>query len=739
MISQQRSDHSSDDDGSHGGTADSTQVQGGREENDELTACSSRPSQEAEQGQISSTVIQVQNKKKRPRSPSLEESNIVEKSKDVAAGASVSQDTPDHNDRNNNKKTTSKASSRSTDAIAPSSTAIGAEPKHPESILQHRWDNMFERLVTFKVKYGHCLVPNRYDEDKSLGAWVSTQRRHYKTMNSGRDDVTTPLTAERAQRLEGIGFVWATSDPRHTPWEIRFEQLREYEERFGNCLVPIGYKDNVKLANWVSTQRQEFKSFKEGRQTRMTTERIQLLTSIGMIWDAQRGGNRHRGRYRPISDYADADQNDEEESNHDDRKMAAGVPNHQIDRLGALMTQQRHHHTGPTESGVARNTGTGGGTPGGLGATSSSTASNFALNAALAVSSTSRLSHPSVRIRPPHRNVSNTGANPVTTAGQPQQVGGVAPRAESNNRGVLSSLSSPGTSSSLWSTEAGLLPQRIPSSSLLQQQARLGSISGPPTSANILAAHLNRSNATAMMVAAGMGVDPTGLRARGAGLTQSSMTANSGIDALASRLLQQTSALAASASLASSGNSRLFPDQYSLANTFNPLVAGLPPSLLGTRPTQASLLYQYPFAGRLPSAMDAAISPAALLSSALQQSASGTSTMGLGINSGALNYQGLGTGVSTSAMAQSRISASLQLLLAANSQGLSHGDGGGNHMMRNTGYGIPISRATATTTARNPRQQPNGTVFLPRLGQQSQRASTEQPSGTESEENTTNN
>lgn len=34
----------------------------------------------------------------------------------------------------------------------------------------------------------------------------------------------------------------------------------------------------------------------------MTAEKIRLLESVGMVWDAQRGGNRQRGRYRPVND-----------------------------------------------------------------------------------------------------------------------------------------------------------------------------------------------------------------------------------------------------------------------------------------------------------------------------------------------------------------------------------------------------------------------------------------------------
>lgn len=101
-----------------------------------------------------------------------------------------------------------------------------------------RWDQMFDRLVEFKRIHGHCLVPNRYVHDPSLGAWVSTQRRHYKALTSAETGVACPMTPERAGRLASLGFAWATSDPRHVPWETRFQQLLEYKARHGTLPLP---------------------------------------------------------------------------------------------------------------------------------------------------------------------------------------------------------------------------------------------------------------------------------------------------------------------------------------------------------------------------------------------------------------------------------------------------------------------------------------------------------------------
>jgi len=153
----------------------------------------------------------------------------------------------------------------------------------------NKWFKMYKALLEFKEKYSHCLVPNRYTENPQLGSWVSTQRRQYKLMLLKG---LPPMTEERVKLLELIGFVWATRDPRHVPWETRFEQLKEYKKNHGHCLIPIGHKENPQLSNWVSTQRQEYKLRVIGRKSRITNERIQKLSDIGFVWEAHRGGKK---------------------------------------------------------------------------------------------------------------------------------------------------------------------------------------------------------------------------------------------------------------------------------------------------------------------------------------------------------------------------------------------------------------------------------------------------------------
>lgn len=165
--------------------------------------------------------------------------------------------------------------------------------------LQMKWEQMYHRLMQYREKHGNCLVPNRYKEDRSLGQWVSAQRRQYKQLHNGED---SPMTTDRAALLENLGFVWATLERGHVPWEVRYHELMAYREKHGNCLVPIGFKENPQLSSWVSTQRQEMKLLRGGRPTRLTEERIHQLNDGGFVWESQRGKRGGRKKKRKSTD-----------------------------------------------------------------------------------------------------------------------------------------------------------------------------------------------------------------------------------------------------------------------------------------------------------------------------------------------------------------------------------------------------------------------------------------------------
>lgn len=126
------------------------------------------------------------------------------------------------------------------------------------------WDERYGELVAFKAQHGHCIVPNSWPENPSLGRWVGTQRQDYQR---GR------LRKERYQRLSDLGFVW---DADHAEWENKFAALVRYKIEYGHCNVPQHWSKNPALGQWVSRQRRAKGSMPVFRQQR--------LDSIGFVW-----------------------------------------------------------------------------------------------------------------------------------------------------------------------------------------------------------------------------------------------------------------------------------------------------------------------------------------------------------------------------------------------------------------------------------------------------------------------
>lgn len=63
-----------------------------------------------------------------------------------------------------------------------------------------QWNRMFDKLLAFKKKNGHCNVPTQWRDDVHLSNWVANQR-HRRRMGL--------LAPDRAKRLDAIGFSWA--------------------------------------------------------------------------------------------------------------------------------------------------------------------------------------------------------------------------------------------------------------------------------------------------------------------------------------------------------------------------------------------------------------------------------------------------------------------------------------------------------------------------------------------------
>jgi hypothetical protein len=59
-------------------------------------------------------------------------------------------------------------------------------------------------VVEFKRNKGHCMVPRRYQQDKSLGRWVDKQRSRH---------ASNKMLPNRMELLDKIGFAWKYYSP----------------------------------------------------------------------------------------------------------------------------------------------------------------------------------------------------------------------------------------------------------------------------------------------------------------------------------------------------------------------------------------------------------------------------------------------------------------------------------------------------------------------------------------------
>jgi hypothetical protein len=128
-----------------------------------------------------------------------------------------------------------------------------------------------------------------YTDNPALGRWVVKNRAWKK--NKDRN-----LTPSRLQRLETAGFIW---DPKADPnfymiqgenekaldlWEEMFQELLEYKEERGDCMVPKSFAPNERLARWVSRQRRHYKAKQNNEYHTLTDDKEKRLLDTGFVF-----------------------------------------------------------------------------------------------------------------------------------------------------------------------------------------------------------------------------------------------------------------------------------------------------------------------------------------------------------------------------------------------------------------------------------------------------------------------
>lgn len=146
---------------------------------------------------------------------------------------------------------------------------------------EERWNEKINELKLYRRKYGHCEVPQEYEENLQLARWVMNQRTFYRMNHEGMD---TSLCENRIDQLEELDFVW---DCRDKGWWAKFERLKDYQKMHGHLIIETSDFVNDDLRQWLNEQRQFYKS--TTKRYRLNPKRIEALESLpGFRWSGRR-------------------------------------------------------------------------------------------------------------------------------------------------------------------------------------------------------------------------------------------------------------------------------------------------------------------------------------------------------------------------------------------------------------------------------------------------------------------
>ncbi|CAJ1932802.1 unnamed protein product [Cylindrotheca closterium] len=75
--------------------------------------------------------------------------------------------------------------------------------------------------------------------------------------------------------------------PRHIEqWNMRFQELVDFQKEHGHCLVPMYDHASPKLSNWVKRQRNQYRLKIEGKHSTLCDKRQKALEDLGFVWDS---------------------------------------------------------------------------------------------------------------------------------------------------------------------------------------------------------------------------------------------------------------------------------------------------------------------------------------------------------------------------------------------------------------------------------------------------------------------
>lgn len=165
--------------------------------------------------------------------------------------------------------------------------------RQPSSSIRHvplnpnDWEENYKALKQHKSKYGTCKITkdDMATYNVNLARWCTWQRIDRDT-----------LKPDQKARLNAIDFLWDVPIPDHFRFECMYTKLKRYHAQYGDCLVPVRWKQDPKFGKWVSRQRETHETLPKDRKAK--------LDALGFTWKVrahEKKKLKEEQRHEPVS------------------------------------------------------------------------------------------------------------------------------------------------------------------------------------------------------------------------------------------------------------------------------------------------------------------------------------------------------------------------------------------------------------------------------------------------------
>lgn len=148
--------------------------------------------------------------------------------------------------------------------------------------------------------------PARFVDKRKVEAAIPTEDGDISTKSKSYDEIlhengclkqelekTKALLAEANNKLLWNASAEASADDDESvvedddlvdPWNVKFNQLRQFRKEFGHFRVSQTKEPYKPLGIWVMGLRAKYKKLKSGKKNDLTSDKINKLEGIGFVW-----------------------------------------------------------------------------------------------------------------------------------------------------------------------------------------------------------------------------------------------------------------------------------------------------------------------------------------------------------------------------------------------------------------------------------------------------------------------